>query len=389
MTFLIQILIISGLLLLQGCTVSRSNRQDTTALVAERAITVDGQAIIKKGGQLLARTQAFRDAINNVAIEVGNHISADLLVGSTKVVDEWVQGNSYHVQVLTLLSGDLSCQPPYKKRLVATAFPAVFSGQISSHETQDLYYGIPREIMNTLIETGNFIGYNHTHHVLYTEPDRAPEIINSHVYGEEASSVIQLAQQKQAHFVLSGVIRDLAVESTEYTRGAGLLAEAKSLLRDFIGRRGIGFDVYVHDGSTGDLLFQHRYMDSALGDIWIPSGYSVGSVRFQSTPTGHKISQLIRVASQDIDNLLSCYPFSAKIIKIEKGDIYISAGSFDKMRVGDRLVIYSNNQVLGLQDQQVLGMMTIKRVQSGFSVGQMELMIDISQVKVGDLVKNW
>ncbi len=386
MKFFIQCVLITCLLFIQGCAKPTASESDADAIHNKRVIIVQGQASIKNGAKLLARNQAFTDAIKNAAVEAGSQISAELLLGSSKVVDEWVEGDVYNLQVLTVLSGGLSCHSPYRKRIVATGFPGVVSGQISANETQDLYSGIPREIMNILMETGRFIGHNETHTVVYSRPDMAPEIIDPTAYQD--SIVVQLAQEHGAQFVLSGVIRDLEVESTEYIRGAGVFAEAKSLMRDFVARRGVSIDVYVHDGMNGALLFQHRYIDSVIGDVWIPSGYSVGSARFKSTPTGHKLSKMIQLASKDIERLFSCYPFSTKVIKVKNEKVYIAAGSLDKLKQGDSLVVYATNSMAGMQEHRVIGVITIQDVQSRFSIGKMEIVSDYRKIKVGDLVKS-
>ncbi len=121
----------------------------------ERVVTVQGQAKIKNGATLLARNQAFKDAMRNAALAAGSQQSSDSLLGSTKVVDEWVANDTYHVQVLSVLTDGLSCVSPYRKKIVVTGFPIVTTGQINGNETQDLYSGIPREIMNHLMEWGD------------------------------------------------------------------------------------------------------------------------------------------------------------------------------------------------------------------------------------------
>ncbi len=215
----------------------------------------------------------------------------------------------------------------------------------------------------------------------------APELIDE--VGYQDSVVIQLAQEHGAQFVLSGVIRDLEVESTEYVRGAGAFAQLKSMMRDYISRRGVGIDVYVHDGVTGALLFQHRYTDTVIGDVWIPAGYTVGSERFKATPAGHKITNIIQMASKDVGQLFSCYSFSAKVIKVENNRVYISAGSQEKLKQGDSLVVYAANTKAGMQESKLIGVVNILDVQADFSVGQMEVVSDIRKIKTGDLVKSW
>ncbi len=378
--------------LLQACAGQDLQKETVTTpeLVpinnAERVITVQGQAIIQKGATLLARKQAFNNALRNAQLEAGGALSAEKLIGSTKVVDEWIEGGRYHIQVLAVLSDGKFCNSPYRKTILATGFPIVTSGQISGNETQDLYSGIPREIMNIMLESGDFIGRNKTHTVLYSRPDMAPEMINQD--GQQGSMVVQLADDYSSQYVLSGVIRDFEVEATEYIRGAGVLARAKSLLRDFVARRGLSIDIYVHDGVSGALLFQNRYTDTVIGDVWIPAGYTVGSERFKGTPSGHKISKIIKLASEDIRQVISCYPFSAKIIKVEDKKVYIAAGSQDKLKVGDSLVVYSRNINLGMQQNELIGVVIIEDVQIKFSIGKMEVISNARKIKAGDWVKS-
>lgn len=352
-----------------------------------RPVTVQGQAVINKGAILLARKQAFMSAIRNASLESGSQHSSEAILGSIKVVDEWVEGDVYHLQVLAVLSEDQVCNSPYRKKIIATGFPSVVSGQISGNETQDLYGGIPREMLNILMESGDFIGKNETHTVLYSRPDMAPEIIDE--TGYQDSVVVQMAQEQGAQFVLSGVIRDLEVESTEYVRGAGVLSQIKSMMRDFVARRGVAIDVYVHDGMSGALLFQHRYTDTVIGDVWIPSGYTVGSERFKSTPSGHKISEIINLASKDIGRLFTCYPFSTKVLKVEGKKVYLAAGSQEKLNKGDSLVVYAVKGSSVMQENELIGVIKIQSVQTGFSVGVMELASDVRRIKAGDLVKSW
>ncbi len=389
-----RLFIFCSILLIQAC--ARQNVQETSTNSdsvpleheesTERVITAQGQAIINNGATLLARKQAVNNALRNVSLAAGNNLSAGMLIGSTKVVDEWVADNIYHIQVLAVLSTGQYCNSPYRKRILATAFPIVISGQISGNETQDLYSGIPREIMNIMLESGDFIGRNKTHTVLYSRPDMAPEIINQEGY--QGSMITQLAEEHGSQFVLSGVIRDFQVESTEYTRGSGVLARAKSLLRDFVARRGLSIDIYVHDGASGALLFQNRYTDTIIGDVWIPIGYTVGSERFKGTPSGHKISKIIQLASKDIRRVIGCYPLSAKIIKVDRKKVYIAAGSQDKLKVGDSLVVYSRNLNSGMQQNELIGVLIIKDVQAEFSIGAMEVVSNSRRIKAGDWVKS-
>ncbi len=389
---MLKIFIVPLLLLLQACAGLTQQSDQQPVEKQAKVVTTEGQAVIQKGALIEARVQAIQVAIRKAVSLGGAEQNSSHLVANTKVVDEWQENGRYHVQIVTVISNDSFCQPPYKKRIVATAFPLVTTGQISGNESQDLYSGIPREIMNQLMESGDFIGRNQTRTVLYSRPDLAPEIVSDSDYGD--STILDLARQNNSQFVLSGVIRDFEVESTEYVRGAGILAQIKSAVRDVVARRGITIDIYVHDGLSGSLLFQHRYSDSILGDVWIPSGYAVGSERFKATPAGQKISQIIQSASDDILRVFGCYPFTARVVKIENNQVVIAAGAQDKLKPGDTLVVYAGSRLMqGLgqpgSQKEPIGLLKLESVNAMFASGSMEIPIKIRKVKAGDWVKSW
>lgn len=378
------------------------------------AVTVEGQAAVNKDMPLLARKQALQDAIRQASMQSSVDIHGRTLinqhnapldtlsvrtaasVSNTNVIKEWTTDGIYHVVAMVELSPDSSCTPHYRKRIIATAFPLAKQEQVIAYETQDLPNGIPREINNFLIESGDFIGSNATNINLYPRADLAPEIHDQTAY--RPSKVMQIAASNGVQFVLSGVIRDLEVESTEYMSGAGPLAFARSLAREVVARRGIGIDVFVHDGLTGALLFQQRYTDTVIGDVWIPATYTVGSERFNSTSTGEKITQIIDQASTDIRQSLNCYPFATRIVEVKDKEVVINAGAQERLNVGDQLAVFSTSgndlnldggvSFIG-KDRQATGVLTIRSVSSRYSVGALEAPARELGIKVGDWVKSW
>jgi len=154
----------------------------------------------------------------------------------------------------------------------------------------------------------------------------------------------------------------------------------------------------VHDGLTGALLFQQRYTDDVIGDVWIPATYTVGSERFNDTSTGNKISQIMERASADIRQSLSCYPFATRIIEIKDNKVVIDAGAQEKLGVGDQLMAYgSGGNDLNLdgglsfigKDQQPVGVLTIRSIAPRYAIGSLEAPARELGVKIGDWVKSW
>lgn len=377
-------------------------------------VTVEGQAVINKGMPQLAKQQALQDAIRQASMQSSvnlhsqttvnqNNVALDTVsmrtaaaVKNTKIIKEWTSGDIYHVVATVELSADNFCTAHYRKRIVATAFPLAKQEQVSGNESQDLYSGIPREINNQLIESGDFVGSNATNVNLYPRADLAPETQDRGAY--RPSSVMQIATSHGAQLVLSGVIRDLEVASSQYVRGEGPLAYVKSLVRDMVATRGIGIDVFVHDGLTGALLFQQRYTDEVEGDVWIPATYTVGSERFNSTSTGAKITQIISQASLNIRQALSCQPFTTRIVEIKDNKVFIDAGTQERLNVGDQLMVYSTGgDDLNLdggtsfvgKDKQPVGIVTIANVTPRYTIGNLEAPARNLGVRIGDWVQSW
>ncbi len=413
MNFPVKTLVISALLLSSACSLWET-KPVKVAKPPVQAIVVEGHAAIVKGTRLLARKQAIQDAIRQATLQAGTQVSARTqmsqssiqtdtatfravaAISNTQVLDEWVNDDVYTVRAKVFLSPSDSCSAPFRKRIIATAFPPVDPAQLSSSEAQDIYSGVPREITNQLIESRDFIGRNATQITLYENPVMAPELPADDAY--QTSKVMQMAEYEGVQFVLSGVIRDLQIESGDYIRGSGPIGMAKSFLRDVWSRRGIGMDVYVHDGFTGALLLQYRYTDAAQGDVWLPQDYTVGSERFKATVTGEKITQIIAKASSDIRRGLSCYPMATRIVKIEKDNITIDAGAQENLNPGDQLVVYSdvgeNIQVEGQTrfvgtDKHPVGVLTLTDVRPRFASGSLEVPPGKAGVRVGDWVRSW
>lgn len=374
------------ILVLVGCGGAGTRGDNAGGLDAARQVSAEGSAAIAGGNREAARRAAIDNAVDAASARLRRGNRGDMLISDIKVVDEWQDGGAYHVQVLAMLSDNERCASPYRKKIVATGFPIMNADQLSGTESQDLYSGIPREINNRLMETGDFIGRNLTNAALYARPDIAPELAPAEGGGE--SMVLNVARQQNAQFVLSGVIRDFRIESTEYVRGTGVLADLKSLVRDFVGRRSIGIDVFIHDGFTGALLFQQRYTDSIVGDVSLPTGYTVGSDRFNATPAGHKIDEIITEAAEDIHKMFGCYPFATRVARVEAGRVVIAAGAQDKVKVGDKLMVYplaQHRADTGLGDPS--GILTVVDVSAATAAGQMDT--GAAMVRPGDWVKSF
>lgn len=371
------------LVLLSACGNAKPPRN--AADIAARQFSTEGSALLGHGGKEQARQEAIDAAVEQASEQLRSKNSSAALVSEIKVVDEWQDDAVYHVQILAVLSDKPFCESSYRKKIVATGFPITTSDQLSSSESQDLYSGIPREINNRLLESGDFIARNQTNTVLYSRPDMAPELLP--IPGYMGSPIVAIARKQDAQFVLSGVIRDFKIESGEYLRGSGVLSEIKAMFRDIVRRRSIGIDIYVHDGFTGALLFQHRYSDSIVGDVSLPAGYTVGSERFNSSPAGHKIAEIIHQASDDIHHMFACYPFATRVTRVVGNKIVIAAGAQEKVKPGDQFKLYPAD---GAEDSiaDSHGVLTITDVSTNAAQGGLDAEGQILRIHPGDWAKS-
>jgi hypothetical protein len=398
-----------------GALVSITSCAELSAksVVPQNIVTVEGQAAVQNGAVLLAKKQALQDAIrvasqqSSVAVHSqssvnNNNLQIDSVtmrsaaaVSNTKILREWERDGIYHVKAMVELSPTGMCQQTYRKRIIATAFPRVVQEQISDYETNDLDNGIPREINNLLMESNQFIGINATNIALYPRPDLAPNFQDRDAY--QSSKVLQVANKSGAQFVLSGVIRDLEIASDEYMNGSGIEALVNSWERHLSGKRNIGIDVYVHDGMSGALLLQRRYVDKSEGSVMIPASYTVGSDGFRTTETGKKITEIINKASHDIEQALNCYPFATRIAEINGNKIFIDAGAQEKLNIGDQLIVYGTaSSDLHLDggssfiqnDKQPVSVLTIQSITPRYAIGTIEGSVSKLGIKVGDWVRS-
>ncbi|GAB4269402.1 MAG: hypothetical protein Kow0065_19510 [Methylomicrobium sp.] len=409
--FRVRYLYLAVLFGVQGCTAQRPVEPLTPPRLTVEA---EGLAPVTDHGKLLARKQALQDAVRQASWQAGvttqgvtsmrqDGILFDAFtmrtgswVNFANVLREWEEEGLYHVRAQVTLSASDYCLPQYRKRIVATGFPLVKQGQLGGMESQDIPNGIPREIMNLMVQSGEFIGDDQTHTAVYRVADRAPSVTDFQPYTQ--SHILSVASQQGAQFVLSGVIRDLQIDPADNVAGAGLIAMAKNLARGVWGKRTIGVDIYVHDGFSGALLTQYRYTDAVIGDVWIPASYSVGSEGFRDHSVGARLSDIIDKASLDIRKALSCYPFTTRIIKIEGDKVYIDAGAQERLNIGDQLIVYGNvggelhihggREFIG-HDKQPVGVLTIRELQPRYAVGNMEVPPSQSGVGIGDWVRSW
>ncbi|ATP28499.1 hypothetical protein CR207_08855 [Chromobacterium violaceum] len=392
----------------------------SAAARAER-LSAEGVAPLDNG-PVAARQMAIQDALKLISIRQGARIESTQVMemgrqgesgtltaaapvqGSVRVLSEYAEGKLYHVKVevdtakaasvsnsASERRSDPSCPMPVgrsmKRKLVTTYFDVARPAEAS--DMPDLATALPTELARRLSRNAM---------LMVRDANTVSVLADSRIAEPDAGwqTASQLGQRENVQFVVAG--RVLSTSVTE--KGVRLsLFESNNTSQQgafyngpFAGMFGNGvkyvptqrqFDLefWIYDGLTGSLLARERVngMASSKGPIIPPQPQPFASGAFWQGDYGKLVSQLLDRASDRIDNIISCIPFSARVVRLEGKRVYINAGLLDGMAVGDKLLLYKRASGQPLRDlisgrelgmpESLNGDVSLIQVQPNFSIG--------------------
>ena len=154
-------------------------------------------------------------------------------------------------------------------------------------------------------------------------------------------------------------------------------------------------DVFVHDGLSGAMLFHRSY--SAHGDWTRADTERTGfaTPQFWQTPYGDEVRELLSGVVDDVDEVLRCQPFMARIVKARGNRLHIEASAGAGIRPGDKFQVYRTGTFynLDLEPRTELSDMAtevvVKQVQPQFVVAEMQLSAEHLAIQRDDMVIAW
>ena len=356
-------------------------------------IESEGVASIKASGIERARQLAIQDAVEQATRQSGvkiegqssvssggrtfgsNRLRATGTIADVKVVREWQVEDALHVQISSNVEPADKKIPVvhnYKKKIAATPFSV--QGAITGKDVIELANGFPRELVRRLENSRRFLSKNSLYVIS----------VGSAGLDQDPKNVMKLAAQYDSQFVISGEILD------SVSAGDGWLSGV-------IGSRRFEVDLFVHDGLTGGLIARHRIDELIEKEFFGDRDKSFSSASFFSTKLGETVNKVINAAveliSKDVENL----PFTAKVIRVTDGKIYIDAGGTSLLSPGDELVAYNNEKdvaLLGTVSGHDYGVretpvatVSVVQVQPMFSICVVLPGAENAAIKVGDFVR--
>ncbi|RBO80010.1 flagellar assembly protein T N-terminal domain-containing protein [Marinomonas aquiplantarum] len=378
---------------------------------ATLAVTIDavGEAVIYNNDIADARYRATEQAIKQAVLESGSRVNvkdemtngevnSSIAIRSSshvqraKIISEEQNGNFLKIIARIDVTPDSQCSTGptsyYRKTVGVTGFDLQIPQQAQLGAINNISRELPKNLADEINKQGYLKALTATNISIYPDLINAPSSTN---YDGSLTNVTRISEQLGVQYIISGVIRDIGElyqrQPNNKTNTTPLVAEDKE--RNFV------VDIYLYDGFSGALLFEHRYNEIGNWDIADNQRVGFGSAKFWTINYGKVVQQALKQSALDTSEQLRCQPFIANIFRTEGNRIHIAAGSIAGIKVGDKFNVYRRYEVFNqLQSAQTQLnnaniSVTIKQVQPNFSVGELVVDSHILNVQQQDVVIAW
>jgi len=346
------------------------------------------QAVLESGSRV-----NVKDELSNGELESSLEIRSSGQVQRARIISEEQDGDFLTVIARVEVTPDSQCSTGhtnyYKKTVGVTGFELQVPQQARLGELSNISRELPKNLANEINKQGYLKALTATNVAIYPDLINAPSSTN---FDGSLTNVTRISEQLGVQYIVSGVIRDIG---EVYLRRPND-KDAKDFLDEGIDKeRNFVVDIYIYDGFSGALLFEHRYNEIGNWDISDHARVGFGSAKFWSIHYGKVIQQALKESALDASEELRCQPFIANIFRTEGNRIHIAAGSLAGIKQGDKFNIYRRYEVFNqLQSAQTQLnnaniSVTIKQVQPNFSVGELVVDSHILNVQQQDVVIAW
>jgi len=383
-------------------------------VVAAKEITAVGSAVVGSDLQL-SREMAVKDALRQASLEIGGSVhSSQMLVDGLVTSDQVrvkTEGRFRHVRVLKEeiahgvievkiraefvegVSCEVNAGNGYRKAVAVAGFPLQTPKEASLGRLDNIEQRLSSVLANTLNARHRLRAMDAGHVLLFSSVDRAPASQNNL---QRLTTSVELSKELGAQFVVSGVIRDLAMinPDADVPRSWDAPLDLLGLSRDKRARNFV-LDVYVHDGISGALMFQNTYATQGVWEHDNHTATGFATPMFWKVDFGQQVKSLVSQVVDDLNGNLGCQPYMAKIISTQGDYIRLDTGSSIGMRPGDELTVFrtrtfynqDNEGLTELKDTKVKA--TITQVQPRFAIAKLDKTPGRFAIQRDDVVVAW
>jgi len=376
-------------------------------------IQATGQAVIHNGKIAQAREAARKDALQEAAMKYGSTVESQQQVVNGKLVKDSLHVRSRakvrHVEILDekqkdgllkiVINAELvdvnrcsaSQANGYRKKVAIVGFSMLRPLGAALGDLYNVERALPDYLGKQLSGYRNLRVYASSQLRFYNDSMNAP---TSMTRRKTLTQAVQLASKMGVQFIVSGTIRDMSVSNPDTFKESRWLDMARFLnLKDK--RRHFVFDLYIHDGYSGELIYQKQYETIGKWSAPVEDKVRFASPEFWDTGYGKAVKTLIKESAADVEDSLRCQPFMTRITRVDGRNIQFDSGANSGIRPGDRLGVYRTFH-LYMQDYlestqltNVKAELTVSQVFPGFSTGK--IMVDASRLNIqpDDLLIAW
>ncbi len=318
-----------------------------------------GMATIRAGDIEAAREDARQAAMRDLALQYDAHISSEdtmengvvtdsrLTVASSararhvEILDERQLGNTLRLTLRADVSeGAGRCQvgdaAGLKKRVAIAGFTLEHPGQARHGRLEDAGQVLPQLLQARLQAQGNLQTLGASNLQLFDNVTTAP---THQQFDNRLTNVTRIASEMGAQFVVTGVIRDIAVEDPSAWGSSVLHRIGRGIGTSNQNRRFVA-DLMVFDGFSGSPVYQKRFQTQGRWNAGKGASVGFGSVGFQETEFGQEVGRVIDAMRSDIQQALACQPFMTRVMRVEGRKVTLESGATAGLRPGDKLSLY-------------------------------------------------
>ena len=378
-----------------------------------QVMRADGQAVIYNQDINDARYRATQQAIKQASLQASASIrSSDNLSNGALTSNTRVQsaGQASDVRILSeqiiddilslTIEADIETEGMcdngttnnYRKSVGVTGFAL----QTPQQATLGALHNIGRELPKSLVDAMNQQGYLRalaaTHLSVYPDLINAPTSANN---DGSLTDVARIGEELGVQYVVSGVVRDIGEVYPKHPNQKTPLNSLLSWANKEDDQRKFVLDLYIYDGFSGALIFQHRYDEIGKWNTKDNNKVGFGSAQFWALQYGKVVAQTLKSMSLDTSDDLNCQPFVANIFRTEGNRIYLNAGALAGLKKGDQFQVFRRYEIFDqLQNAQTQLNnaninVTITQVQPNFAIGELAVEARILNVQQQDVVIAW
>lgn len=232
--------------------------------------------------------------------------------------------------------GQCSAETRLQKSVLVMAFPQANPIGANAGDLYKAEYQLPELLSQQLMQKGSTTAAIQLTEALANDSNETQRTMQTQRMGTNYRSQI----------IVSGEILDMSMANPDATYNPGLYRRFVNGLYDVFGIRSFdkrdrffSFQVHLRDGFTGQQLFTKRYDTFGIWDSNKRVGF--GTPLFWSSDYGQQVKGLVKMASDELNEAISCQPFIAHIdSRPGQTQIILQGGANNGLHAGDTLALY-------------------------------------------------